>query len=732
MSDFLAALDRQAAVNASLGFSAAPAGVWSPPPFLASGGESAPYLGGASPGVNRPPPTLYAEVERIIQLPTLSWLSPVEEEEVNRRHVLAHVYEQRGCGCGCTGRLFNVQANAISSYERYGGLLGIIAVGWGKTLICEVCAAIGIRKGFRRVVYMMPAGVAAQLWDSDIPWARNHVPLPVEFFNLHRQSARTRKALVRQEHKNGVFIFPYSLLSAPDAFELLKWISPDLIICDEAHKLGDSSAARTKRWLTYVNERQPEVVALSGGITSKGPKDYAHLSFHALKDNCPLPMSAHLMNDWQAALGSRTDADAVTSSMMTHLLPVLTWAQTYFPHLLDRLVATQEGLRLAYRARLTTAPAVIATGDSEINASLSIEGAWARECPWVKQPEQVPGWDELTRLIDGVEKLGETPNGDMIAHAIHKFKWLEELSVGFYNSLKWPSVEAFARRRNIDETKAAQILQGAQDHHAAQQQYYSKLSKWFGERHRPGLDTPMLVGRDMHAHGMQNVGADLFHTWDNMKRLEFPEMPERDSNAVRICPFMVWACVEWARAHTMNGFGGVIWVKNIEFGRWVFQGLQEGGVSNAVYCPAGDEFNDMLDVRKNPSIKDKTVVASIDAHGTGKNIQYMERSFVTQWPRAAKTAQQLLGRLHRNGQKADEVVYYTALATEFHHQSYAACLVDAIYIQQTTGDRQKIVMADYDPPPKLYPPAFLRERGFENEMISDLAMTNLRGTVLGS
>lgn len=698
------------------------------------GASGAPYLGGtAAPypaallnlGEDRPPPSLYVEIQRILELPICTWMTPTEEEEFNRRMMLAHVYEQRGCGCGCTGRFFNVQANAIATYERTGGLAGIIAVGWGKTLVCEMIASIAIRKGLRRVCLMIPAHVAGQLWNTDIPWARRHVPLPIEFFNLHGLTAKHRQALVRDPSKVGCFIFPYSLLSRPDAYDLIKWIGPDLLICDEAQNLGDESAARTRRWLAYVRDRQPEVVILSGSITSKGPKDYEHMIMPALRENSPLPRSAHLMNEWQAALGSNRDSDALAelpASMLTHLQPLLDWARKFFPAYLGRMGPNVEGCRTAFQARLTTAPGVIATGDAEINVTLTVSNSWAAECQWLKKPESVPGWDNLQEMTKRVEVEMITPNGDPIAHAIHKYKWLDELSAGFYNELVWPDPLIYATRKGLAPEIATLQLQAASDHYEAHKAYLKKLRKWFLERHRPGLDTPWLVGKDMSLHGAKNVGTDLFNTWDEAKRLEFPNMPERDSRAVRVCPYKVWSAVEWARQ-----FGrGIIWVESIALGYWIHQGLVEGGIPDPLHCPAGKQHDaSILDIAN----KDRIIVANIGAHGTGKNLQHHQNQYIVQWPRSAKDTQQLLGRLHRQRQKASELTAHTARVTDFDKMNFSACLVDAVYIQQTTGDRQKVVTADYDPLPDIYPPEFLRERGFENALLTAAQMSVLRGNV---
>ena len=61
----------------------------------------------------------------------------------------------------------------------------------------------------------------------------------------------------------------------------------------------------------------------------------------------------------------------------------------------------------------------------------------------------------------------------------------------------------------------------------------------------------------------------------------------------------------------------------------------------------------------------------------------------------------------------------------FDHLNLSACLVDALYIQQTTGTRQKLCYAGYNPLPKMYPEDFLRERGFTDVHRLDAATRQL-------
>ena len=61
---------------------------------------------------------------------------------------------------------------------------------------------------------------------------------------------------------------------------------------------------------------------------------------------------------------------------------------------------------------------------------------------------------------------------------------------------------------------------------------------------------------------------------------------------------------------------------------------------------------------------------------------------------------------------------HTLLGPMFDHICRAATLQDAVYIQQTTGSRQKVVFCDYDPMPSIYSSEFLREQGTAPEMLT--------------
>lgn len=388
---------------------------------------------------------------------------------------------------------------------------------------------------------------------------------------------------------------------------------------------------------------------------------------------------------------------ATDSHLSRPLLPLLAWAKQNFPD--EEFPEITSGFRKAYKKRLVSVPGVVATGDAEIGTSLVLVNRSV--APEESAASSVEGWSELNRLIEQVEDLYLTPNGDEIEHAIHSFKWKYELTAGFYNELIWPEPK---------DQKEATDIERAQRHHAAKQDYSRVLRRFLTDDARPGYDTPMLVGLNISQHGAKYVGGELASLWHRMKGMEFEGMPQRIRRQVRVCPYKKDAAVKWASCLD-RGEGGLIWIWHQEIGKWIYEGLQEAGVP-AKYAQAGRSYDDMI---LNPKNQDKVIVASMAAHGIGKNLQAFQNQLFAQWPRPATDAEQVIGRTHRNGQMADELQVYTLNSIPFDHEVFAACLNDSLYIQQTTGSRQKLIIASYDPMPRIFSPEFLRERGMEPE-----------------
>ena len=85
-------------------------------------------------------------------------------------------------------------------------------------------------------------------------------------------------------------------------------------------------------------------------------------------------------------------------------------------------------------------------------------------------------------------------------------------------------------------------------------------------------------------------------------------------------------------------------------------------------------------------------VASIAAHGTGKNLQHWSSNLVVIPPTSGQVWEQLLGRTHRQGQQEDTVTAEVYL----HHAAYEASMSQAFAdaLQDTLGNQQRLLYCD--------------------------------------
>ena len=635
------------------------------------------------------------EIQRIVGLPIVELPTKEVVEAFCREEVQARYYDDGF-------RLFDTQVGAVLAWDLYNGLFAPIGVGWGKTLITLMIAnrAFTERRS-QRSILLVPPQVYLQLTQQDIAWARKRVGLRVPFILMGGRNLESRR-VTAQSGKKGCYILPYSYLSTKDAEDILNGIKPDLLILDEAHNVKNESAARTKRLSRYMAANQPRLVALSGTITAKSINDYHHLLAHALRENCPLPLDPALASNWSFVLDANADP---SDAQVGPITPLLTWSRKNFPN--EKLPAGVPGFRKAYKLRLNHTPGVVATGDNEIGCSLYISNSPVPAKEYGNSPE----FEQLEKYMQDVEELWRTPSGDEIDYGFHKWRYLYELTSGYYYNLRWPTVEELQKRMRLTDAEAEAHLVGAQIHHEALQEYHKALRHWIEYEGRPKLDTPFLVGSNMAQHGARDVGDALFAAWRSAKDLEFDGMPERLSEPKRICNYKIMHAVRWAAKRVEHGEGALIWFHHDAAGRWLVEELHNHGV-DALWCPSESKRPGSNAVVLDKKNADRILVTSMGGHGTGKNLQHFQHQLFLQFPRKADLLEQVLGRTHRNGQLADELVAATMNTLEFDDMNTSACLIDALYIHQTTGARQKAIYANWDPLPHMFPDDFLRERGF--------------------
>jgi hypothetical protein len=88
------------------------------------------------------------------------------------------------------------------------------------------------------------------------------------------------------------------------------------------------------------------------------------------------------------------------------------------------------------------------------------------------------------------------------------------------------------------------------------------------------------------------------------------------------------------------------------------------------------------------------IICSVATQGTGKNLQHFNHNIVTTMMTSGQEGEQVLGRTHRPGQLDDLCTtdYYDHTESLDKHMSDV--IADALYIEDSTGQRQKILYAD--------------------------------------
>lgn len=638
------------------------------------------------------------EIRRILDLPVVGTLTSEELEAFNQIELLPEAFKDGF-------RLFPVQAEAVLAYDKCQGLFAPVGVGHGKALMSVMIASRAYLRGIGKIILFNPPSTIAQFKHQVLPWARTKVPISCPFIYLDGKGPKQRQRLAQQA-SNGVYVMPYSLLSQPDSEDFLEALAPELLIFDEAHYIKARKRARTRRVMKYITTAKPQTVYLSGTMTQKSILDYHHLITSSLHNRSPLPLPASIAESWAASVDAGAESEPSGQPRGAALRPLVSWARGNGLDVPENLI----GARRAYRFRLTSAPGVVSTPDDDIGVSLLVRNL---PVPDFKDPVAHPEWETLNKHMQAVDQDWISPSGDEINHAFHKWRYLDELSAGFYHLLEWPTAEALSERRRISHPEAAELIERAVVHHDALQDYNKVLRKFLSRHHIRGLDTPMLVGRHLSTEGAKGIpgyGPELFEAWTMAKSLEFPNMPERQGRPIRVSPYKIKHAANWAREIKPKGAGALIWYHHQAVGKWLVEELTEAGFE-VLHCPAGEMSNRVLARVENH--KHKLIVISLSAHSEGKNLQAIQEQFYVQFPRVSRVAQQSIGRTHRSGQTADELIVTKCDTTEFDQMNFAACLVDATYQHGSGGNRQKLVYATYESLPRMFPPEFLLERGLE-------------------
>lgn len=427
-------------------------------------------------------------------------------------------------------------------------------------------------------------------------------------------------------------VLSYSELSHPSGATYLAAQAPDLIIADECQRLKDVTTAGAGRFVRYFIEH-PETafVAHSGSLTTRSISDYAHLAALSLREGSPLPLDTGTVSEWAKVLDP---GPAAPIGAMKAFCEV------------------GETARSGFRRRLNDTAGIITTEDSELAVRLFLK---ERPAPPLPPP--------VDAAMRGVRTGGQRPDGEELVEAVEVAACLRQLAAGFFYRWKYPRGEP-----------EALILEWFAKRQAWNRELRGKL-----EHARDLLDSPALCAAASERFEQGYTGE--LPTWASNTWAKWRDI----APAVEPVPEAVWLDDFLAADAVKFGLEapGIIWYGHGAWGRRVASlgkfPLFGGGAeaSRAIMQERGD----------------RTIVASIKAHGTGKNLQAFSRALVGNPPADGGTWEQLLGRLHRQRQEKD-VTFWVYRHTPEYRGALEKAKEDAAYVQQTTGKAEKLLYAE--------------------------------------
>ena len=442
-------------------------------------------------------------------------------------------------------------------------------------------------------------------------------------------------------------VVSWGVLSSPQGYEFLQSLDADkqkvAIIADEAHFARNPAAARTKRLMSWLHANpQVPFVALSGTMTTRRLMDFAHLAERALGDKSPVPRRGPDLRCWDEVLAN----EARTPADLASVKPLWQWATCTQgkPFSTSGTSLSRDTLALlvqAFGERLRTAPGVVLTQDASCPASLYLV------------PE-VSGGSEIAGLRKRAEEIAQTyrdPDGIELADDAEVVRTAKRLALGYYYRWAWP--------RGVDHEWLER------------RQAWSRKCRWLIEEYsQANFDSRALVeaeaARRLDA-GSQEGWVQTYARWVEVRDRAKPLQTTTWITDKAIAGIVQRAC---------ENSPCLIWYEE----EAVANKLEDLGVR---VLRAGDAVPDVA----------QTLALSVRSHGAGLNLQAWSKQVFACVPANGTAWEQVLGRTHRLGQPQDEVWAWIPQWCSPLRSAFAQARRDAAWIETSTGNRQKLMLA---------------------------------------
>ncbi len=435
-------------------------------------------------------------------------------------------------------------------------------------------------------------------------------------------------------------IISYELLSRDRGVEELEAYRPDLIVADEAHCLKNPRAVCTTRLQRYLTSHECSYVDISGTMSNRSIMEYYHRNLWALPDNGPLPKKYHEAKKWADALDEKTFELGRPSPGA--LLKLCT--QRELKSIAeDRTEANVlRTVREAYGRRLFSAPGMVSTSEM-FDGSMAIR---------VTTHEFTPG-DAVVAAFRRIREHWELPDKQQIDNPAALWRHARELIQGFYYKWDPPPPIEWLMLRKIWSSVVRQILRDYQ---------------WIDPR------TPLGVVRALDSNRI-TFGKSALKDWRAIANTYEPHTRSE---------WIDDACLVWAERWASRN-KGIIWVYDVAFAKALAQRTKLPYYGSGGMC-------DNKFIENEPG----TCIASIKANSRGRNLQLLHsKNLIVSVPPKGETLEQLIGRTHRDGQRADEVTVDIPLSCYEQWNVFRQARFDAEFAERTMRQPQKLNYADY-------------------------------------
>lgn len=540
----------------------------------------------------------HPEIDRVVGLPRRRW------EEQPTLEELQEVLTEHLKVPGGQEVLRPGQAAALMDIADLGGLLAPLPVGAGKTLVSR-CAPLML-DGIERPVLLVPGGMKKETQDK-----------------FRAMDANWRA------HPN-MKIVSYEKLSNVKSATLLFDLQPDMLVCDEVHKLKNIQAGCTRRVAAYMDEFPKTVfVGMSGTVIKRSLMDFHHLSLWALGDQSPLPVDRRIAWQWALAVDEKVD-------MAARLAP---GALEVFVEEVETV--TQQEVREGLGRRIRETPGIVAQKSGGCAASILLK-YWHPKISL-----------EVNELAEKACQKHIAPGGGIILDPVELWRHIRELVCGFYYTFEEEPPKKWLVRRRAWRKLALQILM---------------------EGH-PGVDTEAAVKGALR-RGELPYSTKTLDAWEEVRRTYTLK-----NRAVWLDTSVLEQAIKKAEGHGMT----LVWVEYREVGHKLSE-------------MTGWPFFYSKGLCKGRPISDwagQTIILSVNSNKEGRNLQHdWNKNLIVNPMSDGAVFQQLIGRTHRSGQEADEVLVEVMLGHPVLMKSMEQAFADANLQQPLMGEPHKLLLAD--------------------------------------